>query len=297
MKGTNMVELFALTSGALAAGIGVYKYLTTETGTSAPVAVAVSGSAPQHSLSPPNPVANRTAPVTRPTTRMKATAPIQRTQEREAALQRAIYSSSIALGLASTALVFFPTLQYASVPALIYMGAPSARAALDRLQETGRPSRALAETAVLAVCLGGGWYWGGSLGFWLYYLNCMQRHQRNLACRLRPIQLAIPEFARLQHGETETVVPIAILRHGDAVRVGTSEIVPTDGVILEGAAWIQPHGTTDWAAYRTISAGDRVMASDVVIAGSISLSVTSPTSESSSSESSSVQSSSTEKVA
>ncbi|MEZ4706675.1 MAG: hypothetical protein R3A44_05700 [Caldilineaceae bacterium] len=198
--------------------------------------------------------------------------PIPRVQEERELLQHGVRTSSLSLGLASAGLFFFAPLQYATIPVLIYMGAPSARHAYDMLHEQGRPSRALAETAVLAICLGGGWYLVGSLGFWLYFLGRLNRHNRGAARLPHSVQLR-PSSARRLNGDAETVAPTHALQQGDQVLVGTSETVPVDGVIVEGVAWIQPSGCSDVAGCRLLRAGDRVMAADLVIAGQLSVRV------------------------
>ncbi|HRW04911.1 MAG TPA: hypothetical protein P5121_07445 [Caldilineaceae bacterium] len=284
-----MVELLVLVSGAVAAGLSVYRYVAQGTQTPQPQVVESATAAPhQHSLresaqdtqqkwpgniSQRTPVDNRqieSAGTAHPAATCSA---IPRTQETKEALQRGFSSSSISLGLASTGLLFFPPLQYASVPALIYMGAPAARQAYDMLNERRRPSRALAETAVLAICLGGGWYLAGSLGFWLYYLARMTQLNRTRIQTTQSKTSVIPHTACLSRDEEEAMVPTATLRQGDLIRVGTSEFVPVDGVIVEGVAWVQPQSTTDTGACRLMRSGDRVMAADLIIAGRLALCV------------------------
>ncbi|MCB0095571.1 MAG: hypothetical protein KDE46_07610 [Caldilineaceae bacterium] len=196
---------------------------------------------------------------------------IPRTEEERETLQQGIYTSSVSLGLASAGLFFFPPLHYASIPILIYMGTPSARHAYDVLYEQGRPSRALAETAALAICLGGGWYLAGSLGFWCYYLGRLNRFNRGVAQRLQSMPRRLPPATRLFNGTKEVVVPTDTVQSGDEVRVETSEIIPVDGVILEGVAWIQPSGSKDASSCRMVRTGDKVLATDLVIAGRLTL--------------------------
>ncbi|MEZ4663361.1 MAG: hypothetical protein R2911_37940 [Caldilineaceae bacterium] len=264
MKGLNMVALVALTGGMLAAGWSVYKYWNAQV--TASVGAAFGG---QPTVDQENDAQALQLPSE--SSAKPADDPIPRTQEEREVLQHGVRTSSISLGLASAGLFFSP-IQYASIPVLIYMGAPSARHAYDMLHEQGRPSRVLAETAVLAICLGGGWYLAGSLGFWLYYLGRLNRCNRNAARFSRAIQAA-PQSARLRQDDQETVVPAHTLQKGAQVLVGTSEIVPVDGMIVEGAAWVQPGGSHNIAECRLLRVGDRVMASDLVIAGQLSLRV------------------------
>jgi len=201
---------------------------------------------------------------------------IPRLQETKETLHRGFGSSSLSLGLASTGLFLLPPIQYASIPALIYMGAPSARHAYDILYEQGRPSRALVETAVLAICLGGGFYLVGSLGFWLYYLGQLAQHKRKITKKESSVDSFIPRLAHLRDGAKAVVVPIETLQRGDEVLVKTSEVIPADGIICDGAAWIQSGSSTDNLFYQLKQIGDQVMAMDIVIAGHFSLRVQKP---------------------
>ncbi|MCB0081355.1 MAG: hypothetical protein KDE47_10505 [Caldilineaceae bacterium] len=251
--------------------MGIYKYLTQDVHVpaTAPTGAVVSrrqgnpvveNSAQSHPISFAAPV-EQTIEVEQ----------IPRTEEERETLQQGIYTSSVSLGLASAGLFFFPPLHYASIPILIYMGVPSARQAYDVLYEQGRPSRALAETAALAICLGGGWYLAGSLGFWCYYLGRLNRFNHSLAQRLQSMPRSLPPSARLFNGTKEVMVPTDTVQGGDEVLVETSEIIPVDGVILEGVAWIQPSGSKDASSCRLMRIGDRVLATDLVIAGRLSL--------------------------
>ena len=296
MKGFDMVELLALTCGAFAAGVGIYKYLTQGASMPAAVPVGAAGSRKQmtpvldddiqsrnaqsHNTQSRNAQSHNTQSYNTQSRAISFAAPIKQTitveqiphtQEEREALQHGIYTSSISLGLASAGLFFFPPLHYASIPILIYMGVPSARQAYDVLYEQGRPSRALAETAALAICLGGGWYLAGSLGFCCYYLGRLNRFNHSLAQRLQSMPRSLPPSARLFNGTKEVMVPTDTVQGGDEVLVETSEIIPVDGVILEGVAWIQPSGSKDASSCRLMRIGDRVLATDLVIAGRLSL--------------------------
>lgn len=269
-----MVELFALTGGVVAAGIGLYRYFAQSTDVPQPEMIAVESSPS------PQPVAAQMG--TMPATQMQAVKPtkneeidlLPRTEETKAELQRGLAASSISLGIASTSLLFFPPLRFATVPILLYMGAPSAQRASTLLYQEGRPSMALAETTALAICLGGSWYLLGSMGFGLYYLGRLARHNRSVVQKLNGIT-APPQNARRidDVNGADVMVPTAILDVGDEVVVRTSEVVPVSGIVTDGTAWIKPVGSTDAATYCLKRTGDRVCATDIILVGQLSLRV------------------------
>lgn len=266
-----MVEIVALASGALVAGFGIYRYFTQNTEV-LQSKTRVSGAAAIYATTTQKPVAHVSSAEVGMGSNLEQIDLIPRTQEVAQELTHGINTSSVSLGLASTSLLF-PPMQYASVPVLIYMGAPSARSAYDQLMETGKPSRALLETTALAICLGGGWYLIGSVGFWLYYMGRLVQHKRALSKRRNASPWALPLCTRLLRNTEAVITPTALVQSGDDVLVCTSEVVPVDGIVTKGIAWVQPSGTTNISAFCLKRVGDRVAAMDVIIAGELTLHV------------------------
>ncbi len=194
-----------------------------------------------------------------------------------AAIHYGLRASALALGVTTTAHLFFPPLQIAGLPLLVYMGIPPAQAAYEQLWVDGRPSRALTETVALAVCLTGGYYWVGAFGFWLYYGGqdwlAAQRpseaaqHQDTWAPTARPSSLEATTH-RWQDGAT-CVVSTATLQPGDQVLLHSGELSPVDGVITEGVAWLRPQAVSSTACGLRKAVGDRVTVADIVLVGRI----------------------------
>ncbi|MBP7961851.1 MAG: hypothetical protein KBG20_00255 [Caldilineaceae bacterium] len=183
---------------------------------------------------------------------------------------RGLRTSSFSLGMAALGHFVFPPLAYASIPALIYMGVPSAQTAYAVLRHERRGSVALAETAALGVCLASGAYLAGSLGFCLYYLGRSVLPARPPA---RETARSLPITAHLCQDGVQLDVVAASLRQGDLVMVPTSEIIPADGLIVEGVAWIKsPLCAGDGVELRK-GPGDSVCTGDLVMIGSVRLRV------------------------
>lgn len=269
MKGVAMVGLLTLTGSALAVGYGLFRYFSHEVHTLQTEAVAsdsvvADSSAKQKNIQQSLPTnVNRLSAV-------EQSDLIPRTEEMRATLQRGFNTSSISLGLASGSLLI-PAMQFTAVPVLIYMGVPSAQQAFERLRAEGRPSRALVETAVLAICLGGGWYLLGSLGFWCYYTGRIAYHRRDMITYYNA--WTQPQTARRVEDAEEITVSVETLQTGDKIFVETSDVVPVDSLIIEGVALVQPTGSNDDTHHCLKRVGDRVMASDIIIAGRLSLHV------------------------
>jgi hypothetical protein len=87
-----------------------------------------------------------------------------------------------------------------------------------------------------------------------------------------------PDWARVWLVERESLVRVQDLCQGDTVLVDAGEMIPTQGVILSGSAWVlsrqdslsvqYPAVDIPVAGYR-VSIGDRVHALEIVLVGSL----------------------------
>jgi cation transport ATPase len=270
-----MVGLLAVTGGALATGFGVYTYLTKRAGTSRKK-FARGRKQPESAdfvqNAQPESAAQLQPHAASHEMNLAPNMPSARGVPDE--LRYGLHTSSISLALATTGLLVFDPLRYASVATLLYMGIPPAQDAYVQLKEESRASLALVETVALAVCLASGYYWVGSLGFWAYYLGRTLVHNRSLDSQQElnesgGEQWPAPHMACLLHQEGEIEVPTASLQRGDRIIVRTSGRVPVDGRIFEGSAWIRPGALGDQTAETYKSNGDSVSATDLVLIGRI----------------------------
>src|SRR5208282_5543005 len=71
----------------------------------------------------------------------------------------------------------------------------------------------------------------------------------------------------------EIQVPLDRLQKGDVVVAHTGEMVPVDGIIVDGMAMIDQHALTGESTPAEKGVGDRVFASTVMVAGKVLVSV------------------------
>ena len=263
-----MVGILAVTGGALVTGFGVYKYFTDKA--PAPKPNPARRSARQTQLSFKQDSQPHGAPRV---TQHKQVELVAQTSATKEALHYGLRTSSISLGLAASGLLFFAPLQYASIPTLIYMGIPPAQDAYEVLLVEGRASMALAETVVLGLCLAGGFYFIGSLGFGLYYLGRTLYHNRLPAIKSDQDVWQSPQLACLRKDAQEVVVPATTLQRGDQIIVHSSEMVPADGTIIEGSAWLTSAALMNGDSEILKGIGDRVSTADIVVVGQLCIKV------------------------
>lgn len=195
-----------------------------------------------------------------------------------------LMTSALSLSLTTAGLLVFPPLAYASIPTLVFMGIPSAQNAYDGLRSERRVTASLVETAALALCFSTGQLWVGSLGFTLYYAGRAVVERRKEQIGVEPFHSARPDVAHLflkDEASAQTPVldgatvevPVFSLKKGDRILLESGEVVPVDGVILEGGAWLRSPGLSQSVAEVWKGAGQRVYAMDVLMVGRICLHV------------------------
>lgn len=85
-----------------------------------------------------------------------------------------------------------------------------------------------------------------------------------------------PMTAHLWQVDTVCTVPTTTLQPGDQVLLKSGEMMPVDGLIIEGVAWVRPQALSATACGLRKSVGSRVMATDIVMVGRICVQVLSP---------------------
>ncbi len=82
-----------------------------------------------------------------------------------------------------------------------------------------------------------------------------------------------PRYVWLYRDGAEVQVSLDKLQKGDIIVVNTGEVVPVDGVVVEGMAMIDQHALTGESTPAEKGVGDRVFASTVMVAGKVFVSV------------------------
>lgn len=189
--------------------------------------------------------------------------------DHDATIGHGLCTAALALAVTTTGRLLYPPGQVVGLPLLVYMGIPAAQQAYDQLVEEGRPGRALVETGVLVVCLVGGYFWVGSLGFSLYYAGRRLLTEQEQSAVVHPSEWVASPMTHLRKEGAVCAVPTATLQPGDQVILQSGEMAPVDGLITEGVVWLRPHALSSTASGLRKSVGDRVAAMDLVLVGRI----------------------------
>ena len=83
----------------------------------------------------------------------------------------------------------------------------------------------------------------------------------------------LPQTIRIYKEDQQVDVPTDSLRYGDQIIVNTGEMVPVDGVICEGNAWLRSRAAARINSTQVKEVGDSVMTTDIVLIGQICVQV------------------------
>ncbi len=179
-----------------------------------------------------------------------------------------VSSATLGCALASG---FYPPLAIVSAAGVVYASVPMLKRAWRSLfHQHTIGNDVLVALSIFALAATG--HFGiMALGAWLYFLGSKiqakaRGHSHNM---LRDLAQQLPQRVWLVNGKVEIDIPLEDLHVHDVVAVHTGEIIPTDGMILEGQALLDQHLLTGEFQPAEKGCGDVVLASTMVMNGKI----------------------------
>jgi len=182
--------------------------------------------------------------------------------------------------LAAAAQLAVPVLLPLSAALFAYTAIPSLKGAYNVLFNERRLGVDVLDSIVVAGCLATLQVFPGAilcwcLGFGRYLVRRTEDNSKKLMLGAFGKQ---PRYCWLvpngKPGDSvEIEVPLDRLDKGDIVVVYTGEVVPVDGIIVDGLAMIDQHALTGEAMPAEKGVGDRVFASTVMVAGKVYVAV------------------------
>jgi len=179
------------------------------------------------------------------------------------------------LPLAAIAQFAFPPLFPVSAALFAYTSIPSFRGAYNVLFKERRFGVDLLDSVVIRGCLATLQVFPGAILAWClsigrYLVRRTEDHSKKLLLEAFGKQ---PRYVWLVKDGVEIEMSLDRLEKGDLVAVHTGEMVPVDGVIVEGLAMIDQHALTGESTPAEKGVGDRVFASTVMVAGKVHVAV------------------------
>src|SRR6516162_502434 len=179
------------------------------------------------------------------------------------------------LPVAAIAQFAMPALLPMSAAIFAYTAVPSFHRAYEVLVKERRLGVDLLDSVVILGCLATLHVFPGAILAWCLSLGryLVRRTEDNSKKLLRGAFGKQPRYVWLLKDGTEIEMPLDRLDKGDTVVVHTGEMVPVDGIIVEGLAMIDQHALTGESTPAEKGVGDCVFASTVMVAGKVHVAV------------------------
>src|SRR5215472_16441663 len=179
------------------------------------------------------------------------------------------------LPLAAVAQFAMPALLPVSAALFAYTAIPSFRGAYGVLFKERRLGVDVLDSIVALGCLATLHVFPGAILAWCLSLGryLVRRTEDNSKKLLLGAFGKQPRYVWLVKDGIEIEMSLDRLDKGDIVAVHTGEMVPIDGIIVEGLAMIDQHALTGESVPAEKGIGDRVFASTVMVAGKIHVAV------------------------
>lgn len=196
-------------------------------------------------------------------------------QSAEAIGKRDLKIAAASLGMATAGALAAPILYLPSVLCTLYVMRSWFRIAYSALLEERRVDYRLIWALTIPAALMGGFFWAAAFGSlfgrvnWYLAAKTENRSKRTVADlfggQIRTVWLLVDGI--------EVEVPFEQVQEGDTVVVHAGQMIPVDGVIIDGTATIDQHMLTGEAQPAEKGISNEVLASTVVLSGRLCIQV------------------------
>lgn len=189
---------------------------------------------------------------------------------------RTLALTSASLGLATVGLVIKP-LSLATIPIVCYVFYPSFQASYQALRKERKLNVAVMDATRITVCLGMGYYFVAALDAWLrtiterILVNSDEQLNEALEQQFNDKRM---KMVRLYSNGLEQQVPLKEITEGSIITVKAGDLIPVEGSVLHGLAWVEQVKITNEAEPVQKARGDDVFAGTLVVAGELYIQVT-----------------------
>jgi heavy metal translocating P-type ATPase len=190
-------------------------------------------------------------------------------------LDRSLTICTASLPIAALAQFVVPALLPVSLALFAYTAVPSFKNAWKVITRERRLGVDVLDSIVVLACLFSGQVLAGAILAWGLSFGrfLMRRTEDNSKKLLLGAFGKQPRFVWLLKDGLEIEVSLDKLEKGDIVMVHTGEVVPVDGVIVEGMAMIDQQALTGESTPAEKGVGDQVFASTIMVAGKVQVAV------------------------
>ena len=179
------------------------------------------------------------------------------------------------LPLAAAAQFAFPPLLPVSAALFAYTSIPCFKGSYDLIFKEKRLGCDVLDAIVVIGCLSTMQLLPGAILCWClsFGRTLVKRTEDSSKKMLLNVFGKQPRFVWVVKDTIEVQIPMHELQQGDVIVVNTGEVMPVDGIVVEGIAMIDQHALTGESTPAEKGIGDRVFASTVMVAGKLFVAV------------------------
>ena len=192
-----------------------------------------------------------------------------RGDDESARANRTLLLSSAALGATTAGLFFKPILMLASVPIGIYIFAPTFHAAWHSLYQERRISTPVLDATRVTACVVMGYHFTLALDTWFRTVvhKVLLRTENDFAQTLNAQFVPLPNDTWLFIDGAEVQTALTDVVADDIISVVAGDLIPIEGTVLHGTAWVEERLVTGKVASIRKGAGDTIHADTTVVMG------------------------------
>ena len=187
---------------------------------------------------------------------------------------RRLALSSVSL---ATAGLLFKPLSLVSAPIVLYIFYPSFQGAYQALREERKLTTEVMEATRISVCLIMGYDFAAALDAWLRVLTerVLDRTEEDFNRTLEQQFSDKRDMVRVFSDGVEIEMPLKEVTVGEVIVINAGDLIPVDGTVLHGLAWIDQMSLTGDAAPVCKVSGDLVFGSTTVVSGQMHIKIVS----------------------
>ncbi len=182
--------------------------------------------------------------------------------------------SSVTIGLTVVS-YFYPPITFLAIAGVIYTTIPIIRQAEQSLLTEKRIKNSLLSSIVSIMCLAIGSNFAAALQTWLYFFGrkIISKSQDKSAQMITEVFAKQPHKVWILKNSVEIEIAIETLQVDDIVIIQTGEVIPIDGIIVDGMAMIDQNSLTGESIPVEKTINDNVFASTIIVRGQINIKV------------------------
>jgi Cu2+-exporting ATPase len=184
-------------------------------------------------------------------------------------------ASSATLGLTVATTLFYPALAPLSILAIIYSAFPIYEAGFRAFFKTRRIEVSILDVILITGMLAKGYFFISAITTWLLALSEKLLIKTENDSRKKLVNIFGEQIRTVwvKVDGVEIQISFEALKVGDIVVVNAGEVIPVDGVIVDGVATVDQHTLTGESQPVEKAAEDKVLASTILLSGRIGIRV------------------------